>query len=41
VIRDGAVSNRYDANCSLGLDELVDDAKGADAQRSEPPQPAA
>jgi hypothetical protein len=41
VIHNGAVSNRDDTNRFIGLGELVDDAKGTDAQQSEAPQPAA
>jgi hypothetical protein len=32
AVCDGAVSDRDDANCPVGLGELVDDAVGADAQ---------
>lgn len=39
AIRDGAVSNRDDANRPLSLGELVDDAVGADAKRAEPSEP--
>jgi hypothetical protein len=35
------MTNRHDANCSVILGELVDDAERANAQRAEPPQPPA
>jgi hypothetical protein len=41
AVRDGAMSNRHNANCLLGLGELVDDAVSADAKRAESPQPPA
>ena len=40
-VRDGAMSNRDNANSLPGLGELVDDAVRADAKRAEPRQPPA
>lgn len=35
------MTNRHDANCSVILGELVDDAERANAKRAKPPQPPA